>query len=105
MQVLMSNEAHQDIDSIFEYISRDSIKYANETLENIYSRIYELESAPYLGRFVPKLSDKHFRELIYKSYRIVYAVSEDLNTIYIHFVIHGKRNFKSFYKSYIKNNF
>ena len=26
--------------SIFEYISRDSIKYANETSENIYSRIY-----------------------------------------------------------------
>lgn len=43
MQVLMSNEAHEDIDSIFEYISRDSIKYANETSENIYSRIYELE--------------------------------------------------------------
>ena len=31
MRILMSNEAHQDIDSIFEYISRDSIKYANET--------------------------------------------------------------------------
>lgn len=59
MQILMSNEAHQDIDSIFEYISRDSIKYANE----------------------------------------------NSNTIYIHFVIHSKRNFKSFYKSYIKNNF
>lgn len=50
MQVLISNEAHQDIDYIFEYISRDSIKYANETLENIYSLIYKLESAPYLGR-------------------------------------------------------
>lgn len=33
MKVLMSNEAHQDIDSIFEYISSDSIKYANETSE------------------------------------------------------------------------
>lgn len=31
--------------------------------------------------------------------------SEDSNTIYIHFVVHSKRNFKSFYKSYIKNNF
>ena len=105
MQVLMSNEAHEDIDSIFEYISRDSIKYANETSENIYSRIYELENAPYLGRYVPELLDKHFRELIYKSYRIVYDISEDSNTIYIHFVVHGKRNFKSFYKSYIKNKF
>ena len=82
MRILMSNEAHQDIDSIFEYISRDSIKYANETSENIYSCISNLEN-----------------------YRIVYDFSEDSNTIYIHFVVHSKRNFKSFYKSYIKNNF
>ena len=105
MQVLMSNEAHEDIDSIYEYISRDSVKYANETSENIYSRIYELESSPYLGRYVPELSDKFLREIIYKSYRIVYDVSEVSSTVYIHFVVHGKRNFKSFYKSYIKNNF
>ena len=101
----MSNEAHQDIDSIFEYISRDSIKYANQTLENIYSRIYELEDSPYLGRYIPKFSDNHFRELIYKSYRIFYEVSTEKDKVYIHFVVHGKRNFKSFYKSYIKNNF
>ena len=31
MQIFMSNEAHEDIGSIFEYISHDSIKYANET--------------------------------------------------------------------------
>lgn len=105
MQILMSNESHQDIDSIFKYISRDSIKYANETSENIYSRIYELEKNPYIGRFVPELIDKHYRELLYKNYRIIYDISEDSNTIYIHFVVHSKRNLKSFYKSYIKNHF
>ena len=68
-------------------------------------KIYELKVAPYLGRYVPELSDKHFRELIYKSYRIVYDVSEDLDTVYIHFIVHFKKIFKSFYKSYIKNNF
>lgn len=103
MQVLMSIEAHEDIDSIFEYISRDSIKYANKTSENIYSRIYELERKPYLGRYVPELPNKNLRELIYKSYRIVYNVSEESNTVYIHFVIHNKKDFKSFYNSYIKN--
>ena len=97
MQIFMSNEAHEDIDSIFEYISHDSIKYANETSENIYSRIYELEKTPYLGRYVPKLPDKQ--------YRIVYDISEDSKTVYIHFVVHGSRSFKSFYNSYIKNNF
>lgn len=101
----MSNEAHKDIDSIFKYISRNSIRYANETSENIYSRIYELRNTPHLGRYVPEFLDKRFRELIYKSYRIVYDISEESNTVYIHFVVHSKRDFKSFYKSYIKNNF
>lgn len=86
MQVLMSNEAHEDIDSIFEYISRDSIKYANETSENIYSRIYELENAPYLGRYVPELSDKHFRELIYKSYRMIFLKIQILFTYILSFM-------------------
>jgi plasmid stabilization system protein ParE len=98
----MSTEAHKDIDSIYEYISYDSIKYANETIKKIYSLIYELEFSPYLGRFVPEIYNKHFRELIYKSYRIVYEISKNSNTIYIHFIIHSKQNFDSFYKSYFK---
>lgn len=105
MLVLMSNEAHHDIDSIYKYISKDSIKYANEVLSNIYFLIYELERNPYIGRYVPKINNKLYREIIYKHYRIVYEVSKLLNIIYIHFVIHDKRNFNSFYKSYIKNNF
>lgn len=105
MKILMSNEAHEDMDSIFGYISSKSIKCANETSKNIYSRIYELKNAPYLGRYVPELLDKSFRELIYKNYRIIYNISENVDIVYIHFIIHGKRNFNSFYKSYINNNF
>ena len=101
----MSNEAHKDIDFIFEYISRDSTKYANKTIEHIYSLINELESSPYLGRIVPELPEESFRELIYKSYRIVYEILKNSNIIYIHFIVHKKRNFNLFYKSYIKNNF
>lgn len=102
---MISDEAHRDIESIFEYISHDSIKYANQTLNNIYSSIYELGEKPYLGRYVPELFDNKYREIIYKSYRIIYEIFKDSNIIYIHFVVHSRRNFKSFYKAYIKNNF
>ena len=87
----------------FKYISLDSLKYANETLMNIYSRISELKTTPYIGRFVPEISDKDYRELIYKNYRIVYKVSEETNIVYICFVLHTKRNFISFFNSYIKS--
>ena len=32
--------------------------------------IYNLQDSPYIGRYVPELSDKHFRELICEKYRI-----------------------------------
>ena len=48
MKILISNEAQTDLEEIFEYISYDSVIYANETLEKIYIRIYELNKNPYL---------------------------------------------------------
>lgn len=105
MKVILSNEAKQDMNSIFEYIARDSLKYAIETDANIRLSIHKLEDSPYLGRYVQEFSDKHYRELLYKNYRIFYEFFPETEIIYIHFVIHSKRNFKSFYKSYIKNNF
>lgn len=101
MRVVLSNEAIQDINNIYEYISRDSIRYAIETTRNIRLSIHNLENSPYLGKYVSELSDKHYRELLYKSYRIVYNISEKTDTVYIHFIIHSKRNFRSFYDSYI----
>ena len=104
MNLIISNQVKNDIREIYKYVAKNSLKYANETANNIYSRIAELENSPYLGRYVPEISNKQYRELIYKSYRIVYSVTERTNNVYIHFVIHSKRNLKSFYKSYIKEN-
>lgn len=106
IKVLISNEAKQNVIDIYEYIAKDSIKYAIKTTKDIKKLIHDLEKSPYLGRYVPELQNKHYREIIYKSYRIIYSIAEKEKIIYIHFVIHGKRNLESFYKSYIsKNNF
>lgn len=105
MKAILSNEAMEDMNSIFEYIAQDSIKYAIETDANIRLSIHKLEYSPYIGRYVPEFLDKHYRELLYKNYRIFYEVFPENEIVYVHFVIHVKRNFKSFYKSYIKNNF
>lgn len=94
----------KDIQNIFDYISDDSIKYANLTTENINSRIADLEIFPFLGRMIPELQNQQYRELIYKNYRIVYKISECLDIIYILFIIHSKRNFYSYFNSYINKN-
>lgn len=104
MQLIISDEVKNDITEIYNYIANDSLKYANETIKKLYSRIAELKVAPYLGRYVPEISSKQYRELLYKSYRIIYYISEENNTIYVRFIIHNKRNFKSFYNTYISKN-
>ena len=103
MRLIISNNVRDDITQIYNYIAKDSTKYANQTINNIYSCISKLEFSPYLGRYVPELANKQYRELIYKNYRIFYEVSEEEDTVYIHFIVHNKRDFKSFYNYYMKN--
>lgn len=100
MQIIISNRFRDDITEIYKYIARDSFKYADETVRNINSKIDYLDSLPYIGRYVPELQNKHLRELLYKNYRIIYEVFQKNNIVYIQFIIHNKRNFKSFYKAY-----
>lgn len=104
MQILLSDEAHADIDFIFSSVSRHSILYSNENIQNIYSRIEQLLDFPYLGKRISELSDFPIRELSYNHYRIFYSVFENSNTIYIHFIIHHKRDFNSFYRTYKRSN-
>ena len=94
MKILISNFAHNSIDMIFEYLSKYSLNSANIFLHNIYSRIYELEYFPYIGKYIPELKNIYFRELIYEKYRIFYIISEKQNLIYIYTVIKSKQHFK-----------
>ena len=104
MWLEIPKNVRNDIREIYNYIAQDSLKYASITANNIYKAIYRLADSPYLGRYVLGISDKKLREIFYKSYRIVYKVSEETDTVHILFVIHCKRDFNSFYKSYISEN-
>lgn len=83
-------DARTDLKQIQEYISRDSIYYANKTINEIINKTEYLLMFPYMGRKIPEFDNKNFRELIYKSYRILYKVSSN---IYILNVFHHSRNF------------
>lgn len=43
MKLIISEDVRDDIEEIYNYIAKNSIKYANETASNIYSLISELE--------------------------------------------------------------
>lgn len=74
---------------IKNYIERDSVYYANKTIADILRRSENLKLFPSMGRYVPEFNSKEMRELIYKSYRILYTFNS--KNIYILRVIHHSR--------------
>ncbi len=74
---------------IKNYIERDSVYYANKTIADILRRIENLKLFSSMGRYVPEFNSKEMRELIYKSYRILYTFNS--KNIYILRVIHHSR--------------
>ena len=83
-------DARTDLKQIQEYISRDSIYYANKTINEIINKTEYLLMFPYMGRKIPEFNKVNFRELIYKSYRIFYKVNSN---VYVLKIFHHSRDF------------
>ena len=105
MKVIVENLARKGIDDIFYYNARYSIRNAIETDINISQYIHNLQDSPYIGRYIPEMSDKRFREIIYRKtrhsgYRIMYYISEKSNTIYVFNIMNSKQDFIRILKSH-----
>ena len=90
--VIWSQESLDDLDSIAEYISRDSLYYAQQVVEHVLERGEGLIDQPKIGRKVPELNDGNVRECFVYSYRLIYEINTD---IHILAVIHGSRLLQS----------
>lgn len=66
-----------DLKEIFEYISEDSIRYANLTVNKIYQGAQVISDNPYSGRIAPVFNKTLIRELIIDNYRIIYRIKSD----------------------------
>jgi toxin ParE1/3/4 len=75
-EVIWSNSAIQDLNDIGEYISKDSEKYAEITVSQLFSSTDILEDHPKAGKIVPEFEIESIRELIRGNYRIVYQLTE-----------------------------
>lgn len=93
MVIIWSIPARNDLKSIHDYIARDSKRYANRVAQDIRNKTKVLSDLPRLGKVVSEIGEDNLREISLYSYRILYEVIPD--TIYIHGVIHMRRNFKA----------
>src|SRR5438093_10907301 len=72
------NECHVDsrgaghLRAIHNYIAADSPRHALRVVDRITRRTEALKSMPRLRAQVPEYGDDSIRELLYRSYRIIY---------------------------------
>jgi addiction module RelE/StbE family toxin len=86
-----TEQAYEDLESIYRYIRQDSERYARLFAEKILKSVKQLEFMPESGRIVPETDQTNIRELIIGKYRIIYRTSE--NRIDILTIRHGARLF------------
>ena len=87
--------ARNDLKAIFEYISKDSKKYAKLEILKIKSRTQVLKEQPLIGKEVIESGNIDVRELVEGNYRIIYKMVDNdrIDILTIH---HCSRNFNSF---------
>ncbi len=90
MKIEWTEPALLDLESIRDYIKRDSEYYAARFVERIIEAVESLERLPEIGRTVPETDDENIRELLFHNYRIIYRFEKE--RILILTIIHGARS-------------
>ncbi len=93
LEVVWSPEALEDLNSIAQYIARDSKHYAKAVVTKVLDTARTLSEFPRAGRVVPEVGEDTLRESLIYSYRIIYRLHEQ--HILVLAVIHGKRLLES----------
>ncbi len=91
VEIIWSKRAISDLEQIGEYISLDSFRYAQITIQKLFSKPKILSTFPLMGRKVPEYNRETLRELIETPYRIVYELDETKGKIWIVTIHHSKQ--------------
>ncbi len=90
-KLIWGDAAISDLESIYDYIARDSHEYARHQAERIYQSAERLIQFPESGRHIPEFPHLPHREIIIDNYRVIYRYSGDTETVLIVTVVHGRR--------------
>jgi toxin ParE1/3/4 len=80
-QIVLSPSARADLRDIVRYISFDAPDKALRFGQFLVSHTKALARFPELGRVVPEFGDAFIREIIVRSYRIVYRLDHSKRSI------------------------
>jgi plasmid stabilization system protein ParE len=89
--VILTEQSQHDLREIVSFIARDSPERARRFGNELIDRALFVGNFPESGRTVPEFGDPAVRETIHGSYRIVYELLRDPDTVYVLRFWHGAR--------------
>ena len=74
-ELYFTPEANCDLEEIWYYIARDSVKHADKKTESIKKRLVIISQMPHCGTLVENADGNH-RFFIIDQYRILYIITD-----------------------------
>jgi|SRR4051794_26085001 toxin ParE1/3/4 len=90
-QIVLSPSARRDLRDIVRYISLDSPDRAVAFGQFLLSNARRLADFPEMGRVVPEFNDPVIREIVVRSYRVIYRLDHSDYRIEVARFWHGAR--------------
>ncbi len=87
MKVIWSATALAQLTAIYEYIAKDSPRYALRMVDRLTSRSKQIARFPESGQIVSEYADSTLREVIEGSHRIIYRMEP--SRVIVVSVVHG----------------
>jgi toxin ParE1/3/4 len=75
----MDRGSRSDLEEAANYVAKDSQYYAAAFVQEVRDAVNSLSELALRGRIVPELDDPSVREIIVRSYRVIYRVSEHIS--------------------------
>jgi toxin ParE1/3/4 len=92
-KVFLSDQALSDLERIVAYIAFDNPAAAQKVGDQLLDAALSLEALPERGRMVPEFRRPEIREIVVRSYRIIYRVNKTNASVEIVRFWHGARGF------------
>ncbi len=89
VEIRWSPIATEDYESIIKYYDTTAPKFAQNFAKKIIYIIENLNQFTKIGRIVPEIQNAEIREVIYRNFRIIYRLKDDI--LEIARIIHGNR--------------
>ena len=92
-EVFLSPEALIDLERIVVFISLENAVAAEQMGHQLLDTALSLRTFPERGRVVPEFGLSHLREIVFRTYRIIYRLNNKIHRIEVVRFWHGARGF------------